>query len=162
MDEKIKILCVDDDQGVLNSLKRLLIDYDYTILLSTSGREALSILEKEEAQIVISDYRMPIMNGAEFLKQVCERWPHTVRIVLSGYADIKAILASINDGHIYKFIPKPWNDDELLATISNSIERYFLAQNNERLNIEIKNKNEELAILNDQLEEWLKDKSNSL
>ena len=156
MGQEIKILCVDDEQNVLNSLVRLFIDSDYNILTATSGGEGLDVLEKEEVQIIISDYRMPVMNGAEFLKKVCERWPRTVRIVLSGYADTASILSSINEGHIYKFIPKPWNDEELKVTIMNSAERYFLVRENEILTKELKKKNEKLETLNTELMNLLK------
>lgn len=151
MDNKIAVLCVDDEQGILNALKRILIDCDYTIFTAESGPEALGILEKEKIHIVISDYRMPVMNGAEFLRQVCGRWPDTIRIALSGYADTNAILSSINEGYIYKFIPKPWNNDELIVTIANAVELYQLVKEKEKLYTEIKSKNEELTYLNDQL-----------
>lgn len=162
MSEEIKILCVDDEQNVLNSLVRLFIDCDYNILTATSGKEGLDILEKENVHVIISDYRMPVMDGAEFLKKVCKRWPQSVRLVLSGYADTGSILSSINEGHIYKFIPKPWNDEELKGTISNAIERYFLVKKNEELNAQLKEKNEQLIRLNDQLKNLLREKSNSL
>ena len=132
--EPIKILCVDDERNVLKALERIFLDDDYEIVLAGSGAEGLDILQKaEHFQVVISDYRMPVMNGVEFLKVVYERCPETVRIVLSGYADAGAIVAAINEGHIYKFIPKPWNDDELRVTIQNCIERYFLQKNNREL-----------------------------
>lgn len=137
VDEDIKILCVDDEQNVLNSLKRLFLDNNYTILTATSGQEGLKILEHEHVQLVISDYRMPAMNGVEFLRKVYKQWPNTVRIVLSGYADTAAIVGAINEGHIYKFIPKPWNDDELKVTLSNALERYFLFKKNAELVSEI-------------------------
>jgi two-component system NtrC family sensor kinase len=94
--------------------------------------------------VVISDYRMPVMNGVEFLKGVYDRWPETVRIVLSGYADASAIVAAINEGHIYRFIPKPWNDDELRVTIQNCLERYFLQKNNHELLDQLAGVNQEL------------------
>lgn len=155
MPEEIKVLCVDDEQNVLNSLRRLFMDEDYTVLTASSGKEGISILEREAAQIVISDYRMPSMNGVEFLEEVYKRWPQTVRIVLSGYADASAIVGAINVGHIYKFIPKPWNDEELKVTIKNSIERYYLYKKNLELTQELKAKNEELRGL-------LEEKSRSL
>lgn len=162
MTEEIKILCVDDEPNVLSALKRLFMDDDYTIVTASSGPEGISILEKEHIQLVISDYRMPSMNGVEFLKEVYKRWPNTVRIVLSGYADASAIVGAINEGHIYKFIPKPWNDDELKVTISNAIERYFLFKRNIELTAELKNKNEELLKLNDQLKKLLDEQSKNL
>src|SRR6185369_152755 len=126
-EEPVKILCVDDERNVLRALERIFLDDDYEIVLAGSGDEGLKIMEESGPfQVVISDYRMPAMNGVEFLRVVYERCPETVRIVLSGYADTGAIVAAINDGHIYKFIPKPWNDDELRVTIQNCLERYFL------------------------------------
>ncbi len=151
MDENITILCVDDERNVLKSLIRLFLDCEYTILTATSGKEGLNLLEKEDAQIIISDYRMPVMNGAEFLKEVFQLYPKTVRIVLSGYADADSILSAINEGHIYKFIPKPWDDNELKVTILNAIERYFLVKKNEELTVELMKKNKELTELNNKL-----------
>jgi len=162
MSEEIRILCVDDEPNVLNALKRLFLDEDYTIITASSGPEGISILEKEHVQLVISDYRMPTMSGVEFLKEVYKRWPDTVRIVLSGYADASAIVGAINEGRIYKFIPKPWNDDELKVTISNSLERYFLFKKNTELTAELKKKNDELSTLNDQLQKLYKEQSKSL
>lgn len=91
------------------------------------------LVEEQPVQVVISDYRMPVMNGVDFLKEVYLRWPETIRIVLSGYADAGVIVAAINEGHIYKFIPKPWNEDELRFTVSNSLERYHLQRHNREL-----------------------------
>ncbi len=143
--EKSRILCVDDEKNVLRSLERIFLDDDYEILTATSGEEGLRILEDHgPCQIVISDYRMPVMDGVEFLKAVYQRWPETVRIVLSGYADAGAIVAAINDGHIYKFIPKPWNDDELRVTIANGLERYTLLKRNHELMAELSRSNEHL------------------
>lgn len=132
--DPIKILCVDDERNVLRALERIFLDDDYEIVLAGSGEEGLKIMEESGPfQVVISDYRMPVMNGVEFLKGVYDRWPETVRIVLSGYADASAIVAAINEGHIYRFIPKPWNDDELRITIQNCLERYFLQKKNREL-----------------------------
>ena len=132
--EQIKILCVDDERNVLRALERIFLDDDYDIVLAGSGEEGLKVMEESGPfQVVISDYRMPVMNGVEFLKGVYGRWPETVRIVLSGYADAGAIVAAINEGHIYRFIPKPWNDDELRITIQNCLERYFLQKKNREL-----------------------------
>ncbi|MBZ0157354.1 MAG: response regulator [Alphaproteobacteria bacterium] len=147
MTEEIRILCVDDEPNVLNSLRRLFLDDDYTILTAASGQEGLGLLEREPVHLVISDYRMPGMNGVEFLKEVCREWPDTVRIVLSGYADTASIVSAINEGQIYKFIPKPWNDDELKVTVSNALERYFLYRKNRELTFELAQKNDKLVKL---------------
>ena len=162
VNEEVKILCVDDEQNVLNALKRLFLDDDYTILAATSGQEGLELLEREHVQLVVSDYRMPGMSGVEFLKEVCSRRPETVRIVLSGYADAAAIVSAINEGQIYKFVPKPWNDDELRVTVKRALERYFLYQKNKELTAELQEKNDALTMLNNELEKLLKEKSEHL
>lgn len=146
-EEPVKILCVDDERNVLRALERIFLDDDYEIVIANSGEEGLHAIEESGPfQVIISDYRMPAMNGVEFLKGVYERWPETVRIVLSGYADAGAIVSAINEGHIYKFIPKPWNDDELRVTIQNCLDRYFLQKNNRELL-------KQLASVNQALEE---------
>ena len=163
MDEEIKILCVDDEKNVLKALLRLFMDEDYEILTAESGEEGLRILDDEApVQLIISDYRMPGMNGVDFLKQVYERRPETIRIVLSGYADTGAIVAAINEGQIYKFIPKPWNDDDLKVTINKALETYFLARENRQLSDQLRKTNEELQILNSNLENLVDDRTAEL
>lgn len=162
MDKKITILCIDDEPNVLKALARVFIESDYIILFASSGREGLNMLEQEDVQIVIADYRMPEMDGVKFLKEVRQHWPDTVRIMLSGYAEISAVVSAINEGHIYKFIPKPWNDEELKATISNAVERYLLVKKNRELAFELEIKNEELERLNNQLIRALREQSYSL
>ncbi len=153
MDEPVRILFVDDEVNVLRSLQRTFLDDDYEILTASSGVRALSKLEEvPPVQVVISDYRMPEMNGIEFLREVRRRWPETVRIVLSGYADTGVVISSINDGEIYKFIPKPWNDDELRITIINALERYFLNRKNMELTDALATTMEELNRMNAELE----------
>jgi len=143
--ESIKILCVDDEINVLHALERFFLDDDYEIVIATSGEEGLRVLEEQGPfRIVISDYRMPVMNGVDFLKEVYTRWPETIRIVLSGYADAGAIVAAINEGHIYKFIPKPWNEEELRFTVNSSLERYLLQKSNRELLTALSRANEEL------------------
>jgi two-component system NtrC family sensor kinase len=153
--EEIKVLFVDDEENILNAMRRAFHDENYTILIALSGIEGLKILEREHIQLVISDYRMPTMNGVEFLAEVCKRWPHTVRIVISGYADVSSIVDAINNGQIYKFIPKPWNVDELKAIIANSIEQYLLLKKKEEFVDKLITKNEELLIANQDLKRQL-------
>lgn len=147
------ILCVDDEPNVLKALRRLFMDEPFTILTAESGAEGLEKLAAEPGvQVVISDYRMPGMNGVDLLREVFKRRPDTVRIVLSGYADTATIVAAINEGQIYKFIPKPWNDDELRVTIAKAVELYFLQQENTYLTKELQDANEELKTINQNLE----------
>lgn len=161
--EAIKILCVDDEKNVLRSLERLLMDEDYEIITATNGDDALTLLaEQSGVQLVISDYRMPGMDGVDFLKQVNERWPETIRIVLSGFADTASIVGAINEGQIYKFIPKPWNDDELKVTIAKALEVYFLRRKNEKLTDELMEAYLELEAINSNLEEEVRSRTETL
>jgi two-component system NtrC family sensor kinase len=163
MAEQIRILFVDDEKNVLRSLQRTFLDDEYEILTASSGAEGLSLLEKvSPIHVVISDYRMPEMTGVDFLSEVVKKWPDTVRIVLSGYADTASIVSAINDGHIYKFIPKPWNDDELRVTIANSLEKYFISKKNLELTNELTTKNEELARINNELHRLIDDRTSGI
>jgi two-component system, NtrC family, sensor kinase len=125
MDQAIRILFVDDESNILNALQRVFIEEEYEILTATSGIEGMEILsDKSPVYVVVSDYRMPQMNGVAFLREVRAKWPETVRVVLSGYADTSAIVSAINDGQVYRFIPKPWDDDDLRMTIAAAVEQY--------------------------------------
>jgi len=163
MNDAIRILCVDDEKNVLKSLYRLFIDEDYELLTASSGEEGLeTIRANAPVQLVISDYRMPEMNGVDFLRQVFEKWPDTVRIVLSGYADTASVVAAINEGQIYKFVPKPWNDDELKVTVKNAVGHYLAEQKNRELTRQLKEKNQELEILNQNLERMVEMRTSKL
>lgn len=152
MADTIRILFVDDERNVLRSLERLFMEEEYEVVTAASGQEGLELLELSGPfQLVVSDYRMPSMNGVEFLSEVCRRWPETERIILSGYADTAAIVAAINEGQIYKFIAKPWNDDDLLGTIRDALERHALRDSNRRLVLELSAANDELKAMNDNL-----------
>ena len=118
------ILCVDDEAGVLSSLRRLLRKEGYKILTANSGDEGLALMDKQKVHVVISDQRMPEMTGTEFLQEVKGRFPQVVRVILSGYAEIHAIVDSINKAEVYRFLPKPWDDDELKQTIKHCLTHY--------------------------------------
>ncbi|MCM2357223.1 MAG: response regulator [Geobacteraceae bacterium] len=155
-----RILCVDDEVNVLKALERTFLDDDYEIVTAASGEEGLAVLAGgRPVQIVVADYRMPEMNGVDFLREVCKRWPDTVRIVLSGYADIAAVILAINEGEIYRFIAKPWNDDDLRVTIANAVERHNLDRMNILLAEELRAKNEELHRINYMLERFIAEKA---
>ncbi len=159
-DEHIRILCVDDEKNVLKCLQRLFFDEEYEILPAETAVEGMEILKgMSPVQIVISDYRMPGMNGADFLRQVYEQWPDTIRIVLSGYADTAVVVEAINEGHIYKFIPKPWNDDELKLVINNALEIYYLHKKNKELTEELKEANNQLLVVNQNLETLVEERT---
>jgi two-component system NtrC family sensor kinase len=150
--DPIRILFVDDEHNVLRSLERLFLEEEYEIFTAASGQEGLETIEQSGPfQLIVSDYRMPAMNGVEFLSEVFRRWPDTERIILSGYADTAAIVAAINEGRVYKFIAKPWNDDDLLRTIREVLDRNKLRASNCRLLEKLSAANAELKTINDNL-----------
>jgi two-component system NtrC family sensor kinase len=153
MKQTTQILCVDDEKNVLKSLQRLFMDEDYDILIAESGQEGLEALTRNpEVQVVISDYRMPGMTGVDFLHEVSKQWPNTVRIILSGFADTAAIVSAINEGQVYRFVAKPWNDDDLKHTIRLALDHYELQRRNELLLQELKKSNQNLKSVNENLE----------
>ncbi len=126
-------LFVDDEESVLNALKRIFLDENYRILTATSAEKALEIMEQEKVHLIISDHRMPKITGAELLSDVKQQWPDTIRIMLTGYADIQSIMGAVNDGAVYKFITKPWNDEDLRLTVSLALQQYVLIEENRKL-----------------------------
>ena len=146
------LLLVDDEPSILSALRRLLRPHGYRILTAESGAAGLALLEQEEVALIISDMRMPEMDGAAFLKRVRERWPETMRILLTGYADVTSTVAAINEGEIYRYIAKPWDDKEIVNTIREALERQRLEAENRRLTALTQAQNDELKSLNASLE----------
>lgn len=146
------LLFVDDEPGILSALRRLFRPHGYRILIAESGQLGLAELEKTPVDLVISDMRMPEMDGASFLKEVRQRWPQTIRILLTGYADVGSTVAAINEGEIYRYIAKPWDDNEILGIVRDALERNRLESENKRLTALAQAQNEELKTLNASLE----------
>jgi response regulator RpfG family c-di-GMP phosphodiesterase len=146
------LLCVDDEPNILASLRRLFRPAGYRVLLAESGAEGLRVLEAEAVDLVISDMRMPEMDGARFLAQVRQRWPDTVRLLLTGYSDIQSIQDAINCGEIYRYITKPWDDTDIQLVVRHALERRALEQEKQRLEALTLRQNEELKQLNHSLE----------
>jgi response regulator RpfG family c-di-GMP phosphodiesterase len=117
-----RILFVDDEQEILNALKRCLHKEPYQCRFAGSGAEALAMLSQQPCDIVVSDMRMPKMTGVELLRQVASQYPQTLRLVLSAWADSNHILDAINEGHIYRYIIKPWDDRALRAVLRQAVE----------------------------------------
>ncbi len=149
---KYTILFVDDEINILQSLKRVFRKEPYKILTASSGKEGLEILEETPVDLLISDHRMPEMTGVEFMAEVKKRFPDIMRIILTGYTDVNSITAAINEGNVYKFILKPWEDDQLRETIREALEVYRLQMENIKLTEKIQKQNEELLWLNENLE----------
>lgn len=121
MNAKPKILFVDDEKHILFAL-RAVFRSQYEVFTANSGAEALDILSKEHIHAIISDQRMPQMAGHELLREVKVRYPNTMRLLLTGYSDIPAILNSINEGEVFRFINKPWKNEEIRSTIDSAVQ----------------------------------------
>ncbi|MFZ6720368.1 HD domain-containing phosphohydrolase [Undibacterium sp. Ji49W] len=146
------LLFVDDEPNILSALRRLFRPYSYKILIANGGQEGLEILEKEAVDLVISDMRMPVMDGAVFLTHVRARWPDTIRLLLTGYADMQSTIDAINRGEIYRYITKPWNDNDIVLVVRQALERKALELEKKRLEELTARQNEELKSLNATLE----------
>jgi len=146
------LLFVDDEQNILSSLRRLFRPYRYRILTALSARDGLIILENEHVDLVISDMRMPEMDGTKFLGQVANDWPDTMRILLTGYADLDSTIEAINSGKIYKYMNKPWEDSQIILTVQRALEQQHLERERKRLSDLVKKQNSELSMMNMELE----------
>ena len=123
--EKRTVLFVDDDEKLLASLRRGLLDEPYNALFVGSGKEALKILEQQEVHVLVTDMRMPEMGGLELLRTAREKYPRIVRMVLSGYTQVTTILTAVNQGEIFRYITKPWKlEEEFKPMIREAIEYY--------------------------------------
>lgn len=132
--KKNKVLFVDDEIQVLNSIKRSTLEEEYESFIATSGEKALELMEKNEFCVVVSDMRMPGMDGLTLLKVIKEKYPDTIRMVLSGYNQVTQILTTINQVGVTKFIVKPWLvEEEFLPAIRECVEYYTLKKEGEEL-----------------------------
>ncbi|VAV83468.1 hypothetical protein MNBD_DELTA01-1411 [hydrothermal vent metagenome] len=156
------ILFVDDEENILKSLSRLFRRADDHVMTATSGKEALELFLDNDITLVVSDYRMPEMDGVEFLSKVKELSPNTVRFMLTGYADKAATIAAINSGEVARYVTKPWNDEELKAMIGEAMDHHDLRMENKRLDLLTRKQNAELTELNHGLEEKVRDKTKKI
>ncbi len=149
------LLLVDDEENVVAALKRLLRRDGYHIVTAHSGAEGLQRLAEVEVDVIVSDQRMPGMTGVEFLRRAKALYPDTVRMVLSGYTELQSITDAVNEGAIYKFLTKPWDDERLHAHIEEAFRQKGMADENRRLNRELHQANGELANVNERLQRLL-------
>ena len=156
------ILLVDDEENILSSLRRLLRRDGYRILTAGGGGAGLEVLAQNEVDVIISDQRMPGMTGVDFLRRVKTLYPNTIRLVLSGYTELQSITDAINEGAIYKFLTKPWEDEQLRASIEEAFHQKELADENRRLHQELQGANRELAHSNERLRTLLEEKQRQL
>ena len=144
--ELINVLYVDDEQTNLFSFKAS-FRRDFKVFTAISGQEGLDIVEKENIHVIVSDQRMPGMTGIEMLQKIKETNPEPIRILLTGYADINAVIDAINKGEVYRYVTKPWNTTELKTIISSANEIFELRKQNKELTEELIKANEKLEFL---------------
>ncbi|AHC35478.1 response regulator [Pseudomonas fluorescens] len=131
--KRYTVMLVDDEESILNSLRRLLRGKPYDLLLATNGAQALSLFEQHSIDLIVCDARMPLMDGPTLLREVYRRNPECVNILLTGYADMSMITQAISDGYVYRYISKPWNDDELQRTLDQALEMQNALRNRDSL-----------------------------
>jgi response regulator RpfG family c-di-GMP phosphodiesterase len=148
--QQINVLYVDDEVHNLNAF-RAAFRRDFNVFIAESAKHALDVLKSNAIQIIVTDQRMPVMTGIEFLESIIEEYPDPIRILLTGYADISAVIDAINKGQVYLYITKPWHESELKLNLEKAFELFALRKENKRLN-------EQLTIVNEQLEFMLRQK----
>jgi len=147
-----RVLVVDDEEAILETMAFTFED-EYEVFTSTDARRALDVLDKHAPfHVVLTDQRMPNMSGVEFLTAVWERYPNTVRMILTGFTDMDAIIQAINDGHVYAYVTKPWEPDQLKLLMKQAVEHYDLSVENSRLLLDLRRANVYLEAVMDQLD----------
>ena len=146
------VLCVDDEPNILSALQRVLRGAQVSVLSASGGEEALALMQVRPVDLVISDMRMPGMDGVQLLEQLHARWPQTVRILLTGHADLHSAVSAVNRGAIFRYLQKPWNEHELQGAVREGLERQALQRETLRLQALTQRQNAELQALNDELE----------
>lgn len=144
LEEKINLLYVDDEENNLMSFKAT-FRMKYNVHTAISGEEAIKIMDSTPIDIIITDQRMPQMTGVQFLESIIDKYPEPMRILLTGYADLNAVIDAVNKGKIFHYHTKPWNEEELDATIKRAYDVYKLRKDEKELT-------EKLGVTNSQLE----------
>ncbi|MDR0736470.1 MAG: response regulator [Zoogloeaceae bacterium] len=156
------LLLVDDKADVLAALRRMLRPDGYSILTALGGAAGLGILEKQPVDVILSEQRMQHMSGVEFLSQARIVQPYCVRMVLTGYLEIQSIAKTVNEGAIYKFLTKPWDDEQLRAALREAFAHKELTDDNRRLTAELSQANRNLILANQRLQALLEEKQHQL
>ena len=162
VDNEVSVLFVDDETSILQSLRRRFRKTGWHISTAENGINGLEIMKQRKIDVVVSDMKMPEMSGAEFLTEVAETYPKTVRILMTGYADIESAVEAINKGRIFGYISKPWNDEDLQKTIERGLEIIFLERERDELLVLSQKQNEKLKSFNQELEVEVKKRTEEL
>ncbi len=152
MDKPVFVVIIDDESNILASLRRLFLHEPFDVLTTSHPFEAMEILSKNPVKVVISDQRMPVVSGVQFLKEVKDSYPDIIRILLTGHADMDAAEAAVNVGQVYRFLTKPWEPEELRRAVHQAIDRYDLAFERRQLFEQLDAKNKELIDANNKLQ----------
>jgi response regulator RpfG family c-di-GMP phosphodiesterase len=145
-EEKIKILYVDDEENNLQAFKAT-FRRDFKIFLALSADEGREILKSEDVHIIITDQRMPDETGVDFLTSIIPIYPDPIRVLLTGYTDIQAVIDAINKGQIYHYLTKPWEEEYMRNVIQNAYEVYQLRLENRRLTLDLHDINSQLEFV---------------
>ncbi len=163
------LLIIDDEIEITKSIARQ-FRKKYTVFSATSAKEGIAIMEKEHIQVVLSDQRMPDMTGVDFFSVIKDKYPDALKLLLTGYSDIEAVIGAINEGQVFRYVTKPWNPDELDSIVKEAFEKYELITNNRRLMLTLQDSNirleekvkartSELEMLNSRLSDLNKEKN---
>ena len=163
------LLVIDDEIDIVRALERQ-FRRKYKVFSTTSPAEGLSIMEREKIQVVLSDQRMPGMTGVDFFTHIKDKFPDTLKLILTGYTDVESVIGAINDGQVFRYVKKPWNPDELDLVIRDAFEKYDLVADNRKLMLslreinatledKVKERTKELESLNGRLSELNKEKN---
>jgi len=156
------VLFIDDEANILKALQRLLRNEPCRVLTANRGSEALEILDRERPQVVVSDQRMPEISGVDLLQSVRQRHPDVIRILLTGYTEMNVAVEAINRGEIFRLVTKPWNDEELKATLRQAFDTHDLKSEIRRLNQVTREQNLKLQELNRDLEVTVQERTKQL
>lgn len=159
---KRKILFIDDEENILSSLKRIFHKSEFEVVFTTEPDVVFKKIKEEKFAVVVSDQRMPKMEGVEVLKNVRSLSPDTVRIMLTGYADIKSAMRAVNDGNVFRFLAKPWNEDEIRGAIAAGVRHYDLIEEHRQLTNLTRKQNAELMLFNEELEKKVEERTSEI
>jgi response regulator RpfG family c-di-GMP phosphodiesterase len=161
-DNPIAVLVVDDEPNIVKSLSRLLQRHDFEVTAYTDPAEALASAPLKDMDVVLSDMRMPQMSGTELLAQVAEQAPDVARVLLTGFADMTSTIEAVNQGHIYAYLQKPWQDDQLVNMLQKAAAHARLRKENQRLLEQIQEQNRKLAFYNKTMAQTIKQQTSEV